>query len=181
MKLIVIRGPAGSGKSSVARELHNTATEKTALLPLDLFRVDIAKEQEGAPLITADIIGHAAKRFLDADYTVILEGIFNLKKDYYKDLFADLLQYNQAYSHIYFLEVSLEESINRNSARPKGNAIDEGAIREWYPKSQKSGYKIEKVINTEEQPIEDVVKQIADECDLKLDENNYKKNFMSSI
>ena len=181
MQLIIIRGPAGSGKSSVARELHDTATEKTALLSQDLFRIHIANLQEGAPQITADIIKYATKKFLDANYVVILEGIFNVKRDYYRDLFSDLLDYNQGSSHIYFLEISIEESIKRNAARSKGKIINEDAMREWYPKAQKSGYELERSIDVEKLSLPDTINQIAQECNLNLDKNNHKKNIKPSI
>lgn len=181
MQLIIIRGPAGSGKSSVARELHDTAAQKTALLSLDVFRVNIAKEQEGAAPITAEIIGHAAKKFLDAGYTVILEGIFNLQKDCYKNLFEELFDYNQGSNHLYFLEISLQESIRRNTQRPKGRIINEDAMREWYPKAKKSGYELEQVIDVEKTTLADTVEQIANECGLNLDTDNYKKHIKSSV
>lgn len=176
MQLIIIRGPLGSGKSSVAQELHNTATQKTALLPLDIFRASIAKEQENAPQITAEIIEHAAKKFLDAGYAVILEGVFNFDRPYYKELFNNLLEHNQNDNHLYFLEISLDESIKRNANRSKGSAITEDKIRELYSKAQKTGYKLEKVIDVEEKASKDVVGSIAEECGLSLDANNYKKH-----
>lgn len=181
MQLIVIRGPAGSGKSSVARELHETAKQKTALLPQDVFRVNIAKEQEGAAAITADVIKYAAKKFLDSHYTVILEGLFNIEQEHYKRLLEDLFGYNQGSNHLYFLEISLDESIKRNTARPKGRIIDESAMREWYPKAQKTNYKLERVIDVEEKSMQEVVDFIAEECRLDLDPNNYKKNIKPSI
>ncbi len=181
MQLIIIRGTAGSGKSSVAKELHETATQKTALLPLDAFKVDIAKEQEGAQQIIADIIEHASKRFLVAGYTVVLEGIFNIERGYYKNLLKELFDYNQGTNNLYFLEISLEESIKRNQARPKSRIIDEDAMRQWYSKAQKTGYSEEKTINVETTPPQEVVSHIAEECNLTLDENNYKKNIRSSF
>lgn len=179
MQLIIIRGPAGSGKSSVAKELHETATQKTALLPLDVIKVDFAKEQEGALQITADIIEHAAKKFLAADYTVILEGMFNVEREYYKNLLKELFDYNQGINHLYFLEMSLKESIKRNQARPKNRVIDEDAIRQWHSRAQKTGYSEEKTIDVETTSLHGVVNYIAGECHLTLDENNYKRNVKS--
>ncbi len=181
MQLIIIRGPAGSGKSSVAKELHETATQKTALLPLDVFKVNIAKEQEGALQITAEIIEHAAKKFLAADYTVILEGMFNMEREYYKNLFKELFNYNQGINRLYFLEISLEESIKRNQARSKNRIIDKDAMRQWYPWAQKTGYSEEETIDVEAASLQEVINRIAEECHLTLDKDNYKKNIRSSF
>lgn len=181
MQLIIIRGPAGSGKSSVAKKLHETATQKTALLPLDIFIVNIAKEQEGVVQITADIIEHAAKKFLAAGYTVILEGVFNIERECYKNLFEELFDYNQGPSHLYFLEMSLEESIKRKQGRPEDENISKDDIKMWYSGAQKTGYSGEKTIDVETTSLQEVVNRITKECNLTLDENNYKKIIESSF
>lgn len=179
-KVIIVRGPSGSGKSSVAKRLHEEAKENTALLVRDVFRVDIAKEQKNAGEITTDIIEYAAKKFLDNDYTVILEGIFSYKK--YSDFIKRIIDYNkEGDNYLFYLNVSLEETLKRNKNRPKSKIIDDEHIKKWYEKSDKTNLAEEETIDAELMSFDEVISYISKKCKLELDPDNYKKNIKASI
>lgn len=180
-KLIIIRGPAGSGKSSIAKKLHGQAIEETAYLPVDLFRVDIAKEQTNAAEIAADIISYCAKKFLDNGYTVIIESMFDIRKKRWNDLLTNLVNYKNVEAKLFYLQITEDEAVRRNSARQKGAFVSEDEIRQWYALSQPTGWDNEEIIDTEANTLDAIVDKIATETQLTLDPNNYKTKIHTAI
>lgn len=75
--LIVLRGNAASGKSTVARLLQERLDGPAALLSQDLFRRGIYAEREQDSLEYADLLEAAARHCLGRGHHVILDGIFH--------------------------------------------------------------------------------------------------------
>jgi adenylate kinase family enzyme len=180
MKLIVIRGAGGSGKSSVASKLHEESVAKTAYLPLDFFRVDVAKEQHSAAEIASEILEFSAKKYIDNSYCVIMEGLFNWQKDHWKRLVINLINYcGEEESQIVFLGVHVDTAVARNRQRSKGKLITDDDIRDWHPKSQPTLRGNELVIDTNDRGIDEIVNIVANKVGFKMDLYNPKTKIHS--
>jgi len=130
-KLIIIRGNSGSGKSIVAERLREVLGGKVAVVGLDTLRRTILEEPD--QLENTYIIGlieQTVTYSLNHGYTVILEGI--LSKPKYRDLLVGLMETTTCTSSVFYLDVSLEETLRRHKTKPIANAVTEEQLRLWY-------------------------------------------------
>lgn len=130
-KLIIIRGNSGSGKSAVVKRLREELDGKVAVVGQDTLRRNILKEPD--QLENTDVIGlleQTVMYCLDKDYTVIVEGI--LSKPKYKEILMKLVESTECDSHIYYIDVSLEETIKRHQTKPVADDFGEKELRSWY-------------------------------------------------
>ena len=119
---VIIRGPAGSGKSTIAKKLAKG---------LDAFYLDFDKVLSGYKLDKIDGDGISTENFIKgnelilddirqrvkSDQTVIIDACF------YRKGHLDHLVKSLPYKHFIFsLQSSLEECIQRNRKRKKGMA-----------------------------------------------------------
>lgn len=131
--LIVLRGNSGSGKSTTAVLLRQTAVErgckqKIALIEQDYLRRSILKEKETEGTDNIDLIRQMVQFVLDRGYVVILEGIlFSERYDSMLEAFAAGIE-----SHFYYFDVSFEETLRRHSSKPNAHEFGETEMREWY-------------------------------------------------
>lgn len=130
-KLIVIRGNSGSGKSSVAKELRNRAKRpnRVALVEQDYLRRIVLKEKENEGTNNIDLIEQTVRFALERDYDVILEGILYAKR--YKEMILRLMNLASE-SRIYYIDVSLEETLKRHETKPDSKDFGEKQMRAWY-------------------------------------------------
>jgi len=130
-KLIIIRGNSGSGKSAVAERLREEMGGKVAIVGLDTLRRTILKEPD--QLEDTDVIGLIEQTVvysLGKGYTVIVEGI--LSKPKYKDILMKLVDGADCDSHIYYIDVSLEETLKRHKTKPIADDVTDEQLRSWY-------------------------------------------------
>lgn len=130
-RLIVIRGNSGSGKSAVAERLRNQLDGKVALIGQDTLRRTILGETDS--LEKTDIIGLLEQTLmycLAKGYSVILEGI--LSKPKYKDLLVRSMDAAPCDSHVFYIDVSIEESLQRHKTKSIATEVSEEKLRSWY-------------------------------------------------
>jgi len=130
-KLIIIRGNSGSGKSAVAERLREELDGKVAVVGLDTLRRTILRESD--QLENTDIIGlieQTVTYSLAKGYTVIIEGI--LSKPKYKELLMKLVDEVDCDSHIYYIDVSLEETLKRHKTKPIADEVTDEQLTSWY-------------------------------------------------
>jgi len=130
-KLIIIRGNSGSGKSVVAERLREEIDGKVSIVGLDTLRRTILKEPD--QLENTDIIGlieQTVTYCLSNDYTVIVEGI--LSKPKYKDMLMKIVDSADCDNHIYYIDVSLEETIKRHKTKPIADEVTDKQLTSWY-------------------------------------------------
>jgi len=154
-KLIIIRGNSGSGKSIVAEELRNTMNGKVALIGQDTLRRTILMETDSAENI--DILGLMKQTViycLDNGYNVILEGILSRPK--YGDLLGELMDYEETKSHVFYIDVSLEETIQRHKTKPIASEVSDEKLKEWYQEKNYLEFENE-VIIPEESSLQETV------------------------
>lgn len=130
-KLIIIRGNSGSGKSTVAEKLREALGGKVAVVGLDTLRRTILREPD--QLENTDIIGlieQTVTYSLGKGYTVILEGILSYPK--YRDMLIKLMDSTNGKSSIFYIDVSIEETIERHKTKPIANDVTDEQLRSWY-------------------------------------------------
>ena len=130
-KLIIIRGNSGSGKSTVAEKLREALGGKVAIVGLDTLRRTILREPD--QLENTDIIGlieQTVTYSLDKGYTVVIEGI--LSKPKYRSLLIKLMETTSCKSTVFYIDVSIEETIERHKTKPIANEVTDEQLRSWY-------------------------------------------------
>jgi adenylylsulfate kinase-like enzyme len=121
VKLILIRGPAGAGKSTIAKLLQKKMGKKTALIEMDNIYYNVLQNDINHEMVLQSVIS-MADIFLKNGYNVILEGVFTVPFDKQEKKLKHNLLFNLAKKHntllnIFFLNISLDIAIQRDKAR----------------------------------------------------------------
>ena len=151
-KLIIIRGPSGTGKSTVSkavvgciRSLINNPC--CAIIDQDYFLNTIPGNQAFCKELCADMILQCAIACRNKGYDVVLEGILNVV--YYSDLFRNLMDvFGVENVTFYYLDISLEESQQRHLLRDKAKDFTADRMVNWYKSASPTNYTNEIIINS---------------------------------
>jgi hypothetical protein len=84
-----------------------------------------------------ELIAQTARHCLGIGYHTILEGI--LFSDHYGKMLRDLVDSHPGRSHIFYLDVPLEETLRRHETRPLRTAVEPHKLRKWYIPSDALG------------------------------------------
>jgi len=163
-KLIIIRGNSGSGKSTIAHRIREELGDKVMFLQQDVLRRDIlkVKDKEGNPVI--GLIEQLALYGMNSGYDVLLEGI--LSNDKYGDMLRALISKFDK-SHVYYLDISFNETLRRHNLRHKNNDFGEAEMREWWRDNDYLGVDDEKILN-ERLSEDELVKYIVEDITVLL-------------
>lgn len=132
-RLIVLRGPSGSGKSSIAKAVRLKCLEtnkKTAYIEQDYFRRIVLKEKDIPNGFNIQFIKETVKFFLNNQYDVIMEGIFDQGR--YEKMFEDLIETHSVNNFFFYFDISLAETLHRHNMKPNKNDFGEKELKEWY-------------------------------------------------
>jgi len=143
-KLIILRGPSGSGKSSTAKKLRELSTDRVAIVEQDYVRRVILKEKDTPDGHNIALLAAIVLTCLDKGYTVILEGI--LTRKHYGTMLAQLYTAHPVHNYIYYFDVSLDETLKRHATKPNSQDFGETEMRRWYEASDLLGAPGEKII-----------------------------------
>lgn len=165
--LIVLRGNSGSGKSTTAKLLRETAIKngskrRVALVEQDYIRRIILKEQETEGADNIELIFRTVSFALDRGYAVILEGI--LYSERYREMLENLCK-TSADNYFYYFDVPLEETLKRHQSKPNAHEFGEKEIREWYKEKDLLGLKNEQIIN-QNLNLNQIIEKILTDCGL---------------
>ena len=163
--LVVIRGNSGSGKSSVARELRLRWGRGVALVEQDYLRRIVLRERERPGGLAPALIAQTVRFALDHNYCVVLEGILYARL--YREQLAQLQAAHRGRTSIYYLDVSLEETLRRHATRPQATQFTPEEMRGWYVPRDLLGFDGEQII-AETSSLEETVAQIADSAGILL-------------
>jgi len=144
-RLVILRGNCASGKTTLARELQLALGRGTANIGQDHFRRVVLREHDIPGGDNIGLIANTVHYCLGLDHHVVLEGI--LISDHYGPMLRHLVDIHPGPSHVFYLDVPLEETLRRHEDRPLRAAIPPDKLREWYVPSDVLGSPGEVVID----------------------------------
>ncbi len=153
---VIIRGPLGCGKSTIAKRLSKILKAKYLAIDRVLDEHDLTKYKEAGYIsqksfIKAnEIIAPEARLILDSGKPVVFDGNF-----YWKSQIDDLIKRLDFSHHVFTLKAPLDVCIERD--RHRGKTHGEDAARAVYKKSAEFDYGIVIDIN---RPLSECVKDI---------------------
>ncbi|UAJ80112.1 kinase [Leifsonia sp. ZF2019] len=128
--LVVLRGNAGSGKSTVARLVQQRLPAGRCLVvSQDHLRRDMLREPDVLGANNAELLKTIAEWGLARGLLVVVEGILDVRR--YQHTLERLRERSWA-SHFFAWDLSLEETIRRHGQRPKAAEFGEHKLRDWY-------------------------------------------------
>ncbi|MDT5028940.1 MAG: hypothetical protein QOE61_5366, partial [Micromonosporaceae bacterium] len=80
--------------------------------------------------LAPELIAQTARFALNHDYHVVLEGILAAAR--YADMITSLLRSHRGENFVFYLDVSLEETLRRHSLRPQASQFTGDDMRGWY-------------------------------------------------
>lgn len=136
---IIIRGPLGCGKSTIAERLSKTINAEYVAVDRILDEHDLTKDKEAGYvsqksfLKANEIVIPKAKKFLDKGIPVVFDGNF-----YWKSQIGDLINKLEYPHYVFTLKAPLEVCVERDSKRKKTHGED--AVKAVYKKSTEFDY-----------------------------------------
>ena len=161
--LIVLRGNAASGKSTLAAALQRAWGPGTANIGQDHFRRVVLREHDVPDGDNIGLIAHTVRFCAGIGSNVIVEGILVAK--HYREMLRDLLTEHPGPTHVFYLDVPLEETLRRHAARPLGAEVSANELRKWYVPSDILGVPGEVVLDGTADPavtLHDIQTRVGD-------------------
>lgn len=144
-KLIVLRGNAGSGKSTVAAQLRALATHPTALIEQDYYRHQLLSPwDEKASVLRSQLMVRDTRFLLAEGCTVIIEGV--LPSKWFKGIYEEIAARD---AYVYYFDIPFEETVRRHAGRGKANDFGEEVLRGWWQENDILGVAGEQRIGQE--------------------------------
>lgn len=129
-KLILIRGNAGSGKTSLATALQERLGPNTMLLSQDQIRRTMLHAKDGFHTPTIPVLVSLLAVGQNLCDHIILEGI--LRSDWYAPVFDTIAEQVAGAIYAYYYDLPFEETLRRHQTRPKAAEFGEEALRRWW-------------------------------------------------
>eukprot|EP01043_Picozoa_sp_COSAG02_P006566 COSAG02_NODE_188_length_30307_cov_341.858746_5_plen_318_part_00 len=150
--LLILRGPAAAGKSTIAQAVVDTlrrAGRSVCLLEQDYLRNIALGSGSNSALASAKMLKGCADAALECGYDVVLEGILNsdpTNGGAYRPLLAGLVARRdepadsafRAKVGLFYLDVPLKTTKLRHSKRAKAAEFGTEKLDKWWKSSQKS-------------------------------------------
>jgi hypothetical protein len=159
-KLIIIRGNSGSGKSTTAKQLRYELGYETMLVPQDVIRRDILRVKDVPSNPSVQMIKDSAVYGQSLGFDVIIEGI--LVQKIYGGMLHELMSLFDE-THVYYFDISFEETLRRHQTKPNSHEFGESEMREWYAPNDALNLPGEKIfINSHSQ--DEIMQTILQDC-----------------
>ncbi|WP_051167565.1 AAA family ATPase [Actinoplanes sp. N902-109] len=130
--LVVIRGNSGSGKTTTAREVRRRYGRGCALIEQDHLRRIVLREHdsEDLPTVAPGFIVTVVQAALAEGYHVVLEGMLRSRR--YGGPLRRLLAGHAGPSSVFWMQVSLAETIRRHERRAEPIPVTAAEMAGWY-------------------------------------------------
>lgn len=101
--------------------------------------------QEGETKTIHEMILQNTLTALRDGYDVILEGILN--RPSYHEVFEALVREHPDNNHVFYFDISFDETLRRHRLRKTANLFTEEDMRGWYREKDVLGYNFEYIIS----------------------------------
>jgi hypothetical protein len=129
VRLIILRGNSGSGKSSAAKALQRKFGRGTLVISQDVIRRDMLWVKDGMGTKAVSLLMELAKYGKENCDIVIMEGI--LHSDVYMELFQMLkLEFHKI--RAYYYDISFDATLVRHQTKPNCNDFGEDDMKHWW-------------------------------------------------
>lgn len=129
-RLVIVRGNSGCGKTTLAYELQLALGRGTANVGQDNFRRVVLREHDVRGGDNIELIARTTRLCLEMGYHAIVEGI--LIADHYATMLRELVVSHAGPSHVFYIDVPLEETLRRHEGRPMRAEVAPDKLRDWY-------------------------------------------------
>lgn len=165
--VIVLRGPSGVGKSTIAHLIQEKLGKNWVAVDVDKFKHYMPMKDRQAnraerTKIAHDVSKFFAKQMYDKGYDVILEEMY---KKAYNDAIVEFLEINNMHYLKVYLDAPIDLIIERAKAREKEVSDDE--IRRHF--SEIEPYADDFIIDTTKHSSEEVANLIISQLQSKYD------------
>ena len=127
--IILLRGNSGSGKTTVAKALHQQLGAEAVLISQDVFRREIFHVKDTPNNHAVGLMMEALLYARGKVPFIIVEGIFAREK--YQDFLLFLLESFEK-CLIYYFDVPFQTTIERHRTRPQRVFISESSLQKWW-------------------------------------------------
>lgn len=157
-KLIILRGPSGVGKSTVAQALLKRTTRPTVLVDLDHYRFSFVNPPHEDHNLEYEMSASDILLGLQLGFDVIFDGNFTATA--HDPFLEKLLSAHAEETYLFYLDASLDETLKRHETKSHPR-ISKEKMKEVYPYASPTGHENEIVIPQDsslEQTIEHITK-----------------------
>jgi predicted kinase len=130
--VVIIRGNSASGKSSTAHEVRRRYGRGCSLIEQDYLRRVVLREHgsDATPTFAPAFIMTVAQAALAHGYHLVLEGILHTRQ--YGEPLRQLIAGHPGPSFVFWLQVSLGETVRRHQHRVEPIAVTPEMMAAWY-------------------------------------------------
>ena len=127
---IILRGPAASGKSTLAREIQRRCSSKTAVIDTDIFNWSIVPGEDDKAVVYENVVA-LSSNYLRRNYNVIIEGlIVSSEERGALEQVRKLAAERRISVFDFYCRVSKDVALARNERRGRG--VEPRQIEEWW-------------------------------------------------
>lgn len=130
MKLIILRGNSGSGKTTTSKALQRKLGHGTMLISQDVVRREMLFVKDGPNTEASQLLLELVLYGKRNCNIIILEGILNAK--WYNKLFTSLAKEFTNEIFAYYFDIPFEETLQRHQQKPNAHEFGEKEMREWW-------------------------------------------------
>lgn len=160
---VVVRGNSASGKSTVARRVQRALPRgEVAVIGQDHVRRELLWERDSGQGDTIGLLESMVRHCLGIGRITLLEGIFGA--DRYHVMFARMLRDAPGPTLVYYLDVSLPETLRRHAGKPIAAHVPAEEVASWYRPHDVLGVPGEQVLSEEldeEAMVERILEDLA--------------------
>ncbi|WP_285479534.1 kinase [Amycolatopsis sp. NBRC 101858] len=144
--LVVLRGPSGAGKTTVATAVRARLGHGVALVQQDVLRRVVLREHDVPGGLNIALIATVCRFSLDAGYHVILEGILTAAR--YGPMLRRLAADHRGHTTFFYFDVPFAETVRRHATRPQAEEFTAEDMHGWYAASGRLDAPGEQIIDT---------------------------------
>ena len=127
---IILRGPAGAGKSRLAGEIQQDLSQKVAVIDTDIFNWQIVPGEDDKKLVYNNVLV-LASNYLARGYGVIVEGlIITLEERGAIEKLRQIAESRRAAFIDFYCRIPKHLALQRN--RGRGKDIPDSQIEAWW-------------------------------------------------